>query len=101
MLTTPHANPDITRIAVAESHARDTAAANVTLTKKLASMTSDLEFFRTEYQNASTSAADLAAQVSTLSLELESATRRASGEAVRLATLNRDTAVKEAKKEAK
>ncbi|KAI4279224.1 MAG: hypothetical protein LQ337_000459, partial [Flavoplaca oasis] len=99
MLTTPHANPDITRITVAESHARDAQAANESLRKKVASLTSDLEFTRGEYQTASTSAADLASQVDLLTNELENATRRANGEAARLAAINRDTAVKDARKE--
>ncbi|KAL8998416.1 MAG: hypothetical protein Q9169_002544 [Polycauliona sp. 2 TL-2023] len=101
MLTTPHANPDITRIAVAESHARDASAANETLSKKLASANSDLEFTRSVYRDASTSAQESANRIITLESELESANRRASGQAVRLATINRDTAVKEAKKEVK
>ncbi|KAL8878182.1 MAG: hypothetical protein Q9198_003956, partial [Flavoplaca austrocitrina] len=99
MLTTPHENPDITRITVAESHAREAQAANETLTKKVASLTSDLEFTRGEYQTASTSAADLVSQVDLLTNELENATRRANGEAARLAAINRDTAVKDARKE--
>ncbi|KAI4231300.1 MAG: hypothetical protein LQ349_005701, partial [Xanthoria aureola] len=99
LLTTPHANPDMTRIAVAESRARDALAANETLTRKIAALTSDLDFTRAAYQSASTSAAELSAQVTTLETDLATATRKASGEAARLAALNRDTAVAEARRE--
>ncbi|KAL8659863.1 MAG: hypothetical protein Q9226_000228, partial [Calogaya cf. arnoldii] len=99
LVTTPHENPDISRIAIAESHAREAQAANELLTKKVAFLTSDLEFTRGEYQTASTSAADLASQLSIAEAQLELANRKASGEAVRLATVNRDNAVKEARKE--
>ncbi|KAL8749570.1 MAG: hypothetical protein Q9199_007604, partial [Rusavskia elegans] len=99
LLTTPHENPDITRIALAESHARSARSANETLTKKLSSLTSDLDFTRAAYQDASTSAADLSAEIHDLETQLETATRKASGEAARLATVNRDNAVKDARKE--
>lgn len=99
LLTPPHAHPDMTRIAAAESHARDALSANETLTRKIASLTSDLDFTRAAYQSASTSAADLAAQVATLETDLAAATRKASGEAARLAALNRDNAVAEARRE--
>ncbi|KAL9028570.1 MAG: hypothetical protein Q9196_003089, partial [Gyalolechia fulgens] len=97
LLNTDHL--DLTRLAAAESHARASAAENTTLKAKLASLTSDVEFFRQEYQSASTSAADLTAQVSDLSSRLETAERKAKGEAVRLAEVNRDNAVREAKKQ--
>ncbi|KAL8905089.1 MAG: hypothetical protein Q9171_006808, partial [Xanthocarpia ochracea] len=99
LLTNPHANPDITRIALAESHARIALAAKESLLKKVTSLSSDLEFTRAEYQTASTSAAELAAQVTSLESQLEIANRKASGEAARLATLNRDNAVQDARKE--
>ncbi|KAL8858553.1 MAG: hypothetical protein Q9178_004847 [Gyalolechia marmorata] len=99
LLTTPHANPDITRIALAESHARDALAAKESLLKKVTSLSSELEYTRAEYQNASTSAVELAEQVRSLESQLEIANRKASGEAARLATLNRDNAVQDARKE--
>ncbi|KAL8711453.1 MAG: hypothetical protein Q9220_004111 [cf. Caloplaca sp. 1 TL-2023] len=91
--------PDIARIAVAESSARASATELATLTKKTDNLTSDLDFTRSAYQSASTSAADLAAQVTTLTSQLEIAERKAGGEAVRLATINRDTAVKDARRQ--
>ncbi|KAL8772797.1 MAG: hypothetical protein Q9209_002142 [Squamulea sp. 1 TL-2023] len=101
LLTTPHQNPDITRITIAESSAREALTAKESLTKKVASLISELEFIRLEYQKASTSAVEFDAQVNTLTSQLEAANRKASGEAVRLATVNRDNAVKEAKREAR
>ncbi|KAL8936752.1 MAG: hypothetical protein Q9216_004771, partial [Gyalolechia sp. 2 TL-2023] len=92
-------NLDLTRLATAETQARASAAENTTLKTKLASLTSDLEFARQAYQTASTSAADLAEQNTDLVARLETAERKAKGEAVRLAEVNRDNAVREAKKQ--
>ncbi|KAL8729777.1 MAG: hypothetical protein Q9166_004500 [cf. Caloplaca sp. 2 TL-2023] len=92
-------NPDLARIALAESAARDALIENELLKKKTATLSSDLEFTRTEYQTASTSAADLAAQVTSLTSQLEVAESKASGEATRLAQINKDNAIKEARKE--
>ncbi|KAL8799277.1 MAG: hypothetical protein Q9182_006014 [Xanthomendoza sp. 2 TL-2023] len=97
LLTTE--TPDLNRIAVAESAARAAVAENELLKKKITNLTSDLDFTRSAYQTASTSAAELAAQVTSLTSELETAQRKASGEAARLAQINKDNAVKEARKE--
>ncbi|KAL8681372.1 MAG: hypothetical protein Q9186_002515 [Xanthomendoza sp. 1 TL-2023] len=97
LLTTE--NPDLNRIAAAESVARAAVTENELLKKKITNLTSDLDFTRAEYQTASTSAADLAAQVTSLTAELETAQRKASGEAARLAQINKDNAVKEARRE--
>ncbi|KAL8828940.1 MAG: hypothetical protein Q9170_006381, partial [Blastenia crenularia] len=91
--------PDLVRLTTAESQARASAAEVTALDKKYASLTSDLEFARQAYQSASTSAADLAAQVTQLKSLLETAERKARGEAAHLAAVNRDNAVREAKRQ--
>ncbi|KAL9598688.1 MAG: hypothetical protein Q9219_004357 [cf. Caloplaca sp. 3 TL-2023] len=93
-------SPDLIRIATAEAEARASAAESASLNAKIASLTSELEFTRQVYQSASVSAADLSAQVTDLTSRLEIAERKAKGEAARLAEVNRDNAVKEAKKQA-
>lgn len=92
-------NADLARLATAEATARAAEKEVSTLTSKFTSLASDLDFARQAYQSASTSAADLAGQVSALTTSLETAERKAAGEATRLAEANRDNAVREAKKQ--
>ncbi|KAI4201351.1 MAG: hypothetical protein LQ346_002199 [Caloplaca aetnensis] len=92
-------NPHIARLARAEATARAAEKEVGTLTTKINSLNSDLEFARQAYQNASTSAAELGAQVKSLMSQLEVAEQRAKGEAARLALVNQENAVKEAKQQ--
>ncbi|KAI4087609.1 MAG: hypothetical protein LQ344_006673 [Seirophora lacunosa] len=92
-------DPDLARLAAAEAATRVAEKERAALAGKVTSLTSDLEFTRQAYQDASTSAADLAAQVAALSTQLETAEREARGEAAKLAAVNRDNAVAEARKQ--
>lgn len=60
-----------------------------TLEKRVANLNNDLEYCRKQYQIASNAAAEGTNRISELESELSIALRRASGEGVKLATLNR------------
>lgn len=61
---------------------------NTGLDKKVTNLNHDLEYCREQYQTASNAAVEATTRVSELEAELTIAQRRASGEAVKLATLN-------------
>ncbi len=63
---------------------------NATLEKKAANLNHDLEYCREQYQTASNAAVEATNRLSEVSAELTVAQRKASGEAVKLATLNRN-----------
>jgi chromosome segregation ATPase len=63
---------------------------NATLEKKVANLNHDLEYCREQYQTASNAAVEATNRLSEISAELTMAQRKASGEAVKLATLNRN-----------
>lgn len=92
-------NPDLARLATSEATARAAEKEVSNHATKISSLNSDLEFTRQAYQRASTSAAELAAQVQTLTSQLDIAEQKAKGEAARLVLVNKDTAVKEAKQQ--
>lgn len=64
---------------------------NASLNKKVANINHDLEYCREQYQTASNAAVEATTRVSELEGELAIAQRKASGEAVKLATLNQST----------
>lgn len=58
--------------------------------KKLSSQSSDYEYMRTQYQEASAAAADSGSTIRNLTEKLEEAHHKAQGEAARLAEINRE-----------
>lgn len=64
---------------------------NTSLDKKVANLNHDLEYCREQYQNASNAAVEATTRISELEAELLIAQRKASGEAIKLATLNQST----------
>ncbi|KAL9019527.1 MAG: hypothetical protein Q9185_003227 [Variospora sp. 1 TL-2023] len=92
-------NPDLARLATAEATARAVEKDRTALAGKVTSLTSELDYTRQEYQRASTAAAELGTQVKMLAAQLEAAERQARGEAAKLAAVNRDNAVAEARKQ--
>lgn len=90
---------EVVRLVTAESNARAAEKEVATLTNKITSVTSDLDFARRVYQSTSVTAANLGVKVTSLTAQLETAERKAQGEAARLAEVNKDNAVKEAKKQ--
>lgn len=64
---------------------------NEGLDKKVANLNHDLEYCREQYQTASNAAVEATTRVSELEAELVIAQRKASGEAVKLATRNQST----------
>lgn len=64
---------------------------NTGLEKKVANLNHDLEYCREQYQTASNAAVEATSRGSELEAELLIAQRKASGEAVKLATLNQST----------
>ncbi|KAL8639706.1 MAG: hypothetical protein Q9228_003290, partial [Teloschistes exilis] len=91
--------PHISRLAAAQTDARTAQLDNKSLTQKNKNLNADLDFARASYQSASSSAVDLAAELTALKAENESLARRAEGEAARLASANNDKAVEEARRE--
>ncbi|KAL8687864.1 MAG: hypothetical protein Q9218_006083, partial [Villophora microphyllina] len=91
--------PHIAKFAAAQNEARAAVAENRKLVQRNKSLSEDLDFTRSSYQSASSSAADLASEVAALKAQVETLEQKASGEAARLAAINRDNAVKEARKE--
>lgn len=64
---------------------------NAGLDKKTANLNHDLEYCREQYQTASNAAVKATTRISELEAELLIAQRKASGEAVKLATINQST----------
>ncbi|KAL8870955.1 MAG: hypothetical protein Q9174_003122, partial [Haloplaca sp. 1 TL-2023] len=92
-------NPDISRLAAAESETRAAKAEVAKLLNKTSTLKNEAELMRQAYQTASTSATDSITTIADLTAANEVLTRKASGEAARLAEVNRDTAVAESRKE--
>ena len=68
---------------------REMSKAQDQLQKKVASLTTDFDFTRQQYQLASTSAVESASRVAVLESENAELSRKASGEAVRLREMNK------------
>ncbi|KAL9592000.1 MAG: hypothetical protein Q9179_007162, partial [Wetmoreana sp. 5 TL-2023] len=92
-------NPDLNRLAVAENNARTADAEAAKLKENVASLTAQLRDIRQAYHSASSSAADFSAEISTLTNRITGLEQKASGEATRLAQINKDNAIEEARKE--
>ncbi|KAL8969987.1 MAG: hypothetical protein Q9183_001735 [Haloplaca sp. 2 TL-2023] len=91
--------PDMARLAAAENETRAAKAEVAKLLTKTTTLKNEAELMRQAYQTASTSATDSIATIADLTAANEVLTRKASGEAARLAELNQDTAVQESRKE--
>ena len=80
--------PEIAELEEARTTARRESAERVRLEKRLESTMRDFEFTRTQYQSASTAAAESTVELTTMSAKFEVLERRANGEALELRQLN-------------
>ena len=71
-----HANPAIAATALIAKQTRILESENASLKKRIASLTTDFEFTREQYQQASTAAADSSAEIQILKPELEGLRRK-------------------------
>ncbi|KAI9847954.1 MAG: hypothetical protein M1837_001471 [Sclerophora amabilis] len=80
--------PGVAELEQARSEARQAMAEKTRLEHRLATMTRDFEFTRTQYQSASGAAAEAANELSDLREENATLQRKASGEAAKLKAMN-------------
>jgi hypothetical protein len=85
--------PDAAALEDAREEARSFATKNAKLEKSLENTRRDFEFTRSQYQNASTQATDLAGQVKELEEEKVKLTKLASDERRRLLQMNHEDAI--------
>ncbi|KAI9758423.1 MAG: hypothetical protein M4579_003052 [Chaenotheca gracillima] len=83
--------PEVAELERAHADARLAQAEKARLEHRLASTTRDFEFTRTQYQTASSAAAESAHELGTLREENEVLRRKASGDALKLHALNAST----------
>ena len=76
--------PDVAKLAMDREQAQIDKAERERLEKKVNDMNRELDFFRAQYQEASSAAAEAGSEVEVLRGEIEILKRKASGEAVRL-----------------
>lgn len=92
-------NPNVAELENLREEIHKLKAQNAILEKKVAAHATDLEYTRTQYQTASNAAAEATGRVSELERHLATMTVKASGEAARLAEVNRSSAVEQANAE--
>ncbi len=83
-----NSTPEVADLEKARAEARQAAADKARLENRIQSMTKELEFTRTQYQSASTAAAEASMEVVALQEENTVLKRKASGETAKLRQLN-------------
>lgn len=87
--------PQVAELAKAQDQIRDLEAEKARLEKRMSSMQKDFDFTRDSYQQASTSAAELAHELSELKSTMVTLERKASENTLRIAEIQRSNESKE------